>query len=65
MKRLNLYIFLVILIGSTLGFIVPDKHTSGINQLIGDESYTSLIGQEVPDDIDEGLRIRLHLAYVE
>ncbi|MFT5860346.1 MAG: hypothetical protein ACI865_002456 [Flavobacteriaceae bacterium] len=65
MKRINIYILLVIATGGILGFIAPKESDTSINQIIGDTSYEKIVGMEVPANAEEQDRIQIHLAYVE
>lgn len=57
--------FLIIIIAGITGLYFSVPTAPGINPIIGDESYQTLYSSEVPEDIDEQKRIRIHLSYVE
>ncbi len=66
---LNSFVMVVGISGLLLVLVAikSNKHISNgtINSIIGDESYTSVFGEKPNESIDDQLRIKTHLSYVE
>lgn len=57
--------FIIALSAGIVGLYFSQPSTDEINPVLGNESYEVLFGENVPSDLDEQTRIRIHLAYVE
>lgn len=57
--------FIIVIAAGVAGLYFTQQPTTEINPVLGDESYHAMYGAEVPSDLSEQKRIRIHLAYVE
>lgn len=57
--------YIIALIAGIGGFYFSKSPSTGINPILGDESYCVQFGTEVPSDLSEKERIQIHLSYVE
>lgn len=58
--------FLIVISAGIAGLYFSQSTTENeVNTILGDKSYEATFGTEVPSDINEKERIRIHLSYVE
>ena len=59
------FTLIVVFAAGIAGLYYTQPTYSGINPIIGDESYTATFGTKAPENLDEKQRIQIHLSYVE
>ncbi|NVK65043.1 MAG: hypothetical protein HWE22_10680 [Flavobacteriales bacterium] len=57
--------FIILLTAGVAGLYFTQPNNAAVNPVLGDTSYEVMFGENVPSDLDEKTRIRIHLAYVE
>ena len=57
--------FLIVIAAGVAGLYFNRPSEEGINPILGNESYEMTFGTEVPSDLSEIERIKIHLSYVE
>lgn len=57
--------FIIVIVAGIAGLYFTQSSEVGVNPVLGDESYHTMYGTEVPSNLNEQKRIQIHLAYVE